>query len=188
MNKTFMRSLILGLAMVAASVTVAAHLGTASTPNPIVDPPPDLPPFDRDGGEDPWPLGEECPFPWEKMNGLWKTMGLEHPMYIQFKVLGKTGKGGQLFSISVLNEDHELVAKGRGFANQGDRVVRAAVRSLKDVAPATHDWAILRTFSRDGANRLCAEDSQVTALTLRSLQAEPREAKDRHYELEKVEQ
>ncbi|MCB0411139.1 MAG: hypothetical protein KDD22_01350 [Bdellovibrionales bacterium] len=136
----------------------------------------------------PWPWGTECPFPWANFSGEWRVsqvdgLGMLADSF-EFNVLGTSGEGDRnyYFEIKRWNREGELVARGRGFALEKTRIIRAALISQEADGSSNSYWAIVRGYQSKKSS-YCRNDITMV-LTLRPIEGS--DQKDSHYVIEKV--
>lgn len=127
----------------------------------------------RGNGEPlPWPWGTECPFPWNNIEGLWKAQTPEKrntpsvESYYEFRIINKWNSGTRVFEVKKYSETGILLGEGKGYAPQGQKIVRAIVLGVDGMDIPNHR-VIVRAY-REVSASACGENL-VTVLTARPM-------------------
>lgn len=142
----------------------------------------------------PWPWGTECPFPWEHIEGVWKTSRpaaykkgangssrLALQVFYEFKVTNMRSSESKLVEITKYDSDGQVVGTGRGYSHPNQKIVRAVIIANQGVEMANHR-VIVRAYKQKST--LSCGSELVTVLTTRSM--DNQSSSDRHYVLKKV--
>ena len=134
--------------------------------------------IDGEGGEVPFPFGNEAKFPWETIEGTYHAQSEDYEAYFSFQV--EQGNNGQPF-LKVLHYENRygtLFGEGGGFTQTDNRIVRAAMRGRNGLSY----MVFVRSFNDVEING--NHIRKATVLTIRSFGDSER--KDWHFLLKKV--
>ena len=142
-----------------------------------------------DGDALPWPWGSECPFPWDEIEGMWKAtspdqMGRQFAPslgYYQFEVVSVWVSGTRVVEVTKYSPEGEIIGKGRGYAPEGQRILRAVILTSEGLNLPNHR-VIVRSYN-ESATASCSS-SLVTVLTARPMSDD--RTQETHFILTKV--
>jgi hypothetical protein len=136
--------------------------------------------FGRDeGGEVPFPFGNEARFPWSTIEGTYFAQSDDYEAYFSFEVVDDAVGEPHLKVLHYENDTGREFGEGGGFAQSDARVVRAAMRARNGLSYLI----FVRSF-----NNVYIEGQSVshaTVLTIRSFRGELNQ-KDWHFLLKKI--
>ena len=78
----------------------------------------------------PWPWADQCPFPWDKIEGRWRAVVTGRPVYFDFDVINRYETGERFLFVSQLDRDKKLVARGASIASGEQKGVVAVMTWL----------------------------------------------------------
>lgn len=124
--------------------------------------------YEEGGDGAPWPFtwGQECPFPWNQVEGEWRVDGSLRAPYSGHRLLFTVDQdvtGGQLLYVDHYDAKGDQVGEGTAFADKANRITRASMTSL-DKTERQKYRLLVRSYSTLKSNR-CLKSSRVLAVT-----------------------
>jgi len=118
------------------------------------------------GGDDdlfPWPWGTECPFPWQDIKGTYLVRSAKpapHSGHFLKVSVDQKNDSIEFLNITEYDENGQLYAKGKGYAQQNERIVKGL---LYQAASGTSFTVMVRSYAENKSPQ-CLGDL-VTAVT-----------------------
>ena len=161
-----------------SAVGLASLLGLAAAmaePVPTLVP---MPPIPNSGPEVPFPLKEQIPVPWEKIEGTWEVPNSHPRTAYGFDLQKKQECDGQpiLRILSVDEDTGRVLARGFGLSREAGMLIRGVMKDDDGDGPGASSIVIVRAFTESGSLKVL--------LTVRSLT--DRNGKAWHYVLRRV--
>ncbi len=131
------------------------------------------------GGEVPFPFGSEVPFPWRSIEGTYFASSDDYEAYFSLEVVNESNEPALKIK-HYENREGRLFGEGGGFAQNDDRIVRAAMRGRNGL----NYMVFLRSFGSIEFNGRTIDHAMV--LTIRSFGPRVSGSREWHFLLRKV--